>query len=131
LVQVLQKNGFQTARRGRALPAGAQIRGVFAEPDALNRVRRSILGTSSPNAKFLLYVGVFNMAREPQPLYQLATDQPQSAEYGPIITLNNYIPLAKYELNKNPSEEEVQKICKQIAASLVALLQANPNAFLP
>jgi hypothetical protein len=129
LVQTLQKNGFQGARRGRAMPAGAQIRGVFAEPDALNRIRRSILGAGSPNAKFLLYVGVFNMARDPQPLYQPATDQPQSIEYGPVITLNNFIPLAKYELDKNPTEEDVQKICNQIVANLVALLQANPAAF--
>ena len=29
--------------------------------------------------------------------------------YGPIITLNNYIPLVKFDLSKNPTEEEVRK----------------------
>jgi hypothetical protein len=69
------------------------------------------------------------MARQEQPLYQFAPTQPPNSEYGPIIILNNYIPLVKYELDKNPTEEEVQKICNQIAASLVTLLERNPNAF--
>jgi hypothetical protein len=131
LVQTLQTNGFQSARRGRTSAAGAQIRGVFAEPDALNRIRRSILGAGSPNGKFLLYVGVFNLGKPQRPLYELATEQPQTPEYGPVITLNNYVPLAKYELDKNPTEEDVRKICNQIAASLAGLLAANPMAFSP
>lgn len=129
LVQTLRSSGFQTATRGRTLPAGAQIRGVFAEPDALNRIRRSILGAGSPNGKFLLYVGVFNLGKPHQPLYDLATEQPQNPEYGPVITLNNYVPLAKYELDKNPTEEDVRKICNQIAESLQTLLASNPMAF--
>ena len=79
--------------------------------------------------KFFLYVGIFNLARPDQPLYQLAAEQPGGSQFGPVITLNNYIPLAKYELDKNPTEEDVRKICAQIAASLTALLGANPNAF--
>ena len=51
------------------------------------------------------------------------------SQFGPVITLNNYIPLAKYELDKNPTDEDVRKICAQIAASLTAILAANPNAF--
>ena len=130
LVKTLEKKGFQARRaRGGNPPAGALIRGVFAEPDALNRIRRALLGGGSPSARFLLYVGVFNLAREEQPLYLPATDQPPGPGYGPIITLNNYIPLAKYELDKNPTEEDVQKICNQIAASLATLLETNPNAF--
>jgi hypothetical protein len=102
---------------------------VFAEPDAENRIRRALLGGSSANPKFLLYVGIFNLARPDQPLYQLAPEQPSGTQFGPVITLNNYIPLAKYELDKNPTEEDVRKICAQIAASLTPLLAANPNAF--
>ncbi len=130
LVQSLEKKGFHaTWTSGRNPPAGALIRGVFAEVDALNRIRRAVLGGGSPSARFLLYVGIFNLARQEQPLYQPATDQPSGVGYGPVITLNNYIPLAKYELDKNPTEEDVQKICNQIAASLATLLESNPNAF--
>jgi hypothetical protein len=135
LVRTLQKRGFSAAHSsGRDVPGGAQLRGVFAEPDAENRIRRAILGAGSPTAQFLLYVGVFNLAREEQPLYQTADPQPSGpqpsgSEYGPVITLNTFVPLAKYEIDKNPTEEDVQKICNQIVTSLVSLLETNPNAF--
>jgi hypothetical protein len=132
LVDTLHKSGY-TALRARAatLRKGALLRGVFAEPDEKNRICRALLGGTSANPKLLLYVGIFNLARPDQPLYQLAPEQEQSAgsQFGPVITLNNYIPLAKYELDKNPSEEDIRKICAQIAASLTALLAANAAAF--
>jgi hypothetical protein len=132
LVQTLQKKGYNARPAdGQTPPSGAILRGVFAEPDAKNRIRRALLGAPSGNARFFLYVGIFNLARPDQALYQLASDQPGGNQYGPVITLNNYIPLAKYELDKDPSEEDVRKICGQIAASLTALLAANPSAFAP
>jgi hypothetical protein len=130
LVQTLQKKGYNARTASGQIPlSGAIVRGVFAEPDAKNRVRRALLGAPSGNTKFLLYVGIFNLARPDQPLYQLASDQPGGDPYGPVITLSNYVPLAKYELDKNPTEEDVRKICSQIAASLTALLVSNPSAF--
>jgi len=130
LLQALNKKGFSAERwdDGKTGP-GALIRGVFGEPDSRNHIRRALLGGASPNARFLLYVGIFNLARQEQPLYQLAPTQSSSERYGPVITLNAYVPLAKYELDKNPSEEDVRKICEQIAAGLVGLLEKNPDAF--
>jgi hypothetical protein len=130
LVESLRKSGYNARRvRGQNPPKGALVRGVFAEPDEQNRIRRALLGGNSASAKYFLYVGIFNLARPDQPLYQLASNQPAGDPYGPVITLSNYIPLAKYELDKNPTEEDVRKICAQIAASLTALLGANPSAF--
>jgi len=130
LVQTLQKKGYNARTASGQIPqSGAIVRGVFAEPDAKNRIRRALLGAPSGNGKFFLYVGIFNLGRPDQPLYQLAADQPSGDLYGPVITLSNYIPLAKYELDKSPTEEDVRKICGQVAASLTALLAANPSAF--
>jgi hypothetical protein len=130
LLETLNKNGYNARpARGQNSPKGALLRGVFAEPDEKNRIRRALLGGTSVNPKFLLYVGIFNLARPDQPLYQLAAEQPGGSQFGPVITLNNYIPLAKYELDKNPTDEDVRRICAQIAASLTALLAANPSAF--
>lgn len=130
LVETLRKSGYAARRgRGAALSKGALLRGVFAEPDEKNRIRRTLLGGTSVNPKFFLYVGIFNLARPDQPLYQLAAEQPGGSQVGPVITLNNYVPLAKYELDKNPTEEDVRKVCAQIAASLTTVLSANPNAF--
>lgn len=132
LMETLQKGGYTARRtRGASPPKGALIRGVFAEPDEQNRIRRTLLGGTSINPRFFLYVGIFNLSRPDQPLYQPATEQPGGNQFGPVITLNSYIPLAKYELDKNPTEGDVRKVCVQIAASLTALLAANPNAFAP
>ncbi|HXH67740.1 MAG TPA: hypothetical protein VNI81_11110 [Candidatus Limnocylindrales bacterium] len=130
LLEILQKKGYNAMRASGQNPSsGAMIRGVFAETDAKNRIRRSLWGGNSTNSRFFLYVGIFNLGRPDQPLYEIALEQPANSQYGPIITLNNYIPLAKYELDKNPTDEDVRKICAQIAASLTALLAANWSAF--
>jgi hypothetical protein len=130
LLQSLQNSKFTSSKQSGARPAaGVLIRGVFAEPDTMNRIRRGLLGNNAPGGKFLLYVGIFNLSRPDAPLYELAPVQSPDTRYGPLITLNNYIPLAKYEVAKNPSEEDVRKICAQIVANLTALLAANPTAF--
>jgi Domain of unknown function (DUF4410) len=130
LVEILHNNGHNVRRtRGQLPPMGALLRGVFTELDEKNRVRRTLLGGTSANPRFFLYVGIFNLARPDKPLYELGPEQPGGTQFGPVIILSNYIPLAKYELDKNPSEEDVRKICAQIAASLTALLSANSNAF--
>lgn len=131
LLENLRKSGYTAAHRQGQTQAdkGALLRGVFAEPDAKNRIRRAMLGGGSPGATMLLYVGTFNLARPSQPLYLPATEQNADSRYGPIITVNNYIPMAKFELSKSPTEEEVQKISAQIVQSLSGLLQANPAAF--
>jgi len=130
LVQALQNGKFTASRQSGSRPTGGVlIRGVFAEPDAMNRVRRGLLGTNAPGGKFLLYVGIFNLSRPDAPLYELAAAQEADPRYGPVITLNNYIPLAKFDVSKNPSEEDIRKICVQIVDNLTALLANNPAAF--
>lgn len=131
LVQSFQKAGYNAARQqGNSVSSsGILLRGVFAEADARNRIRRAILGGGAPGAKLLLYVGTFNLARPDQPLYQPAVEQNPDSRYGPIITVNNYIPLIKFEMSKNPTEDEVRKISSEIVQNLAALLKTNPAAF--
>jgi hypothetical protein len=130
LVQSLQNSKFTATRQSASRPTGGVlIRGVFGEPDPMNRVRRGLLGSNSPSGKFLLYVGIFNLSRPDAPLYEIATVQEPDPRYGPVITLNNYIPLAKFDVAKNPSEEDIRKICAQIVDNLTALLTNNPAAF--
>lgn len=130
LVEMLEKNGYTAKRREGPRPeSGVQLRGVFTEIDPTNRVHKAILGGVAPGAKYMLYVAIFNLARDNQPLYQPAIDQAPDGRFGPLIALNNYLPMAKYELDKQPTEEDVRKICKQIVSSLTQLLEANPAAF--
>jgi len=73
-------------------------------------------------------VGVNNLAQPEQPLYELANPASNDGRHGPVITVTSYAPAARFELARSPSDEEFQKISKQIAAALTALLNANPLA---
>ena len=128
-MKTLEKAGY-TVRRlrpGDARPAtGLRIRGVFAEADEQNRVRRLLVGSDSVTPKMLLYVGVNNLARPEQPLYELASPPSNDSRHGPVITLTSYSPAARFEMSKNATEEDFKKIASEIAADLSALLNANP-----
>ena len=130
LVQALRKNGFNAAPQGNSRPEkGVLLRGVFAEVDSQNHNCLAILGATTPAPSFVLYVGAYNLARPDQPLYRIMTMENCDAQFGPLISLNNYIPMEKYEVSKSPTEDEVRKVCGQVVANLRALLSVNPAAF--
>jgi hypothetical protein len=128
LVSALRKQGYSSSRKQDLPGRGILVEGVFVEPDQKNRIRPALLGSGSPGTKLLLYVGVFDQKSANQPLYKEAPVQEADPNYGPVITLNAYIPMAKYEIAKDAEEGDIRQICGQIAADLTALLQRNPAA---
>lgn len=129
LVRALEKAGYtvRRLRAGEAPPqAGLRVRGVFAEPDEENRIRRLLVGGDSTTPKMLLYVGVDNLARPEQPLYELAKPPSNDGRHGPVITVTSFSPVARFEMDKNPADEDIKKIATDIVADLNALLNANP-----
>jgi hypothetical protein len=130
LIQALQKNGYSAKLQTGSRPEkGLLIRGVFAEVDSRSRNCLALLGGAAPSTDFQLYVGLHNLARPDQPLYQAVQTESCDPRFGPLITLNTYIPMNKYEVSKDPTEEEVRKVCDRIASNLTALLNANAAAF--
>ncbi len=130
LLQALRKSGFPaTPQPGTRPEKGVLLKGVFAEVDSQNHNCLALVGGTAAPPKYLLYVGAYNLARPDQPLYRIMTMETCDAHFGPLISLNNYSPMEKYEVSKSPSEDEVRKICAQIVANLTALLGANPAAF--
>jgi hypothetical protein len=130
LVKALEKAGYTVHRQrvGEARPqTGLRIRGVFAEPDEQNRIRRLVVGGASTTPKMLLYVGVDDLTRPEQPLYELAKPPNNDARRGPVITVTPFSPVARFELDKNPSDDDLKKITRDIVADLNALLRANPT----
>jgi hypothetical protein len=105
------------------------LKGVFAEVDSQSHNCLAILGGTAPAPKLVLYVGVYNLAHPDQPLYRVMTMENCDAQYGPVISLNNYIPMDKYEVSKSPTEDEVRRICTHVVANLKALLSVNSTAF--
>lgn len=126
LAEILRKQGYSPCRNQTSPANGILLEGVFAEPDQKNRIRRALLGSGSPATKLTLYVGAFDQKNMNEPLYRAAPVQEPDPNYGPVITLNAYIPMARYELAKDAGEEAMRKICGQIAADVAALLQRNP-----
>jgi hypothetical protein len=110
---------------------GLLIRGVFTEPDEYNRVRRTILGSGSKSAKFVVYIGVNNLASPEQPLYQLVAPNtpgaPVDTRFGPLITITSYGPVTSFELERRPSDDAVKRMAEDIVAKLSALVTANPQ----
>jgi hypothetical protein len=74
----------------------------------------------------ILYVGVNNLTNPEQPLYELASPQDNDRKYGPIITVTPYSPASRFELGKEPTDDEIKKVAEQVAANLSSLVKANP-----
>jgi Domain of unknown function (DUF4410) len=138
VLQALVKLGYNAQPTpGDSRPEnGVEIRGVFAEPDEQNRIRRAILGAGSTSPTLLLYVGVANLSKPEQPFYDRVIPNstvPEAVDvrYGPVISISAYAPAAKFELDRNPTSEDLNKLAKSIAAQIDSLLRANPLAVIP
>jgi len=128
IIRALTQAGLDARRLGANSPlpkAGVRVRGVFAEADEMNRARRLLVGGETVGPNIILYVGVNNLKNPEQPLYVLADPPANDARHGPVITVTSYSPAARYELSRDPSGEELQKVSQRIAADLSALVSAN------
>ena len=128
IIRALTQAGFDARHvsANEPLPkSGVRVRGVFAEADEMNRARRLLVGGEPTGPNIILYVGVNNLKNPDQPLYVLADPPANDPRHGPVITVTSYAPAARYELSRDASGEELQKVSKQIAADLGALVSAN------
>ena len=128
LIKELEKAGY-TAHRlrpGETRPTdGIRISGIFGEPDEQNRLRRAVIGTIAGDGKMSLFVGIGNLARPDQALYEGADPTSSENKAGTIITVSSYAPVAKFEIEKNTTEKAVKDTAEGIVADLTALLTAN------
>lgn len=134
LVQALQKAGYTAVRlhSGDARPDhGVRVRGLFAEVDKENHWRRAVIRSASDSGKIQVLVGVANLNKPDQALYEIANLPGNENKPGAVITLSPYVPLAKFDLDKDASEEAFQKIAARIVSDLTALLNSNPAAVSP
>lgn len=128
IIRALTQAGFDARRLDANAPlpqTGVRVRGVFAEADEQNRARRLLVGGEPVGPNIILYVGVNNLKSPEQPLYLLADPPANDPRHGPVITVTSYAPAARYELSRDPSGDELQKISRQIASDLSALVSTN------
>lgn len=128
IIRALTQAGFDARRLDARAPlprTGVRVRGVFAEADEQNRARRLLVGGEPVGPNIILYVGVNNLKSPDQPLYVLADPPAKDPRHGPVITVTSYAPAARYEMSRDPSGEELEKISSRIAADLGALVNSN------
>ena len=135
LQQHLEQAGYSSVHRippGQRPASGVRLRGVFAEPDERNHIRRVVLGSGSKATQLFLYVCTDNLAKPEQAFYQIVSPETPGAAYDPrmgvLITLTSYAPLAKFEFSRDPSEDDLRKAAREMTAQLTALLTRNALA---
>jgi len=134
LILALGKAGYIAVhlRPGDARPdEGLRILGVFAEVDNENHWRRAVIRSGSDSGKIQMLVTVANLTKPDQALYEIAHLPDNENKPGAVITLSPYVPLAKFDLEKDAPEEAFQKTAARIVNDVIALLDANPLAASP
>jgi len=134
VVLAFQNAGYSAVRlhSGDARPDhGVLIRGLFAEVDKENHWRRAVIRTASDSGKMQVLVSVVNLSKPDQALYEIANVPGNGNKPGAVITLSPYVPLAKFDFDKDAPEEAFQKTAARIVKDLIALLNANPGAVSP
>ena len=131
LIAALRKAGYTAVRMqpGAARPdSGVRIRGLFAEIDNENHWRRAVIRTAGDSGKMQVLVSVANLAKPDQALYEITNLPGNENKPGAVITLSPYVPLTKFDLNKDANEEVFKGIAPRIVSDLTTLLNANPSA---
>ena len=130
LVAALQNAGYPAKRlQGDGRPDyGVQIRGIFTEVDSQNHWTRAVIRSGSDNGKMTVIVAVGNLARPDQALYEIAHLPGNTDKPGAIITLSPYVPLERFEINKDSDDKAFAGIASRVVADLDALLGKNQYA---
>ena len=131
LIATLQQAGYPAQRLGPGdgrPSSGVQIRGVFAEVDSQNRWRRAMIRTGQDTGAMQAMVAVANLSKPDQALYEIAHLPGNTNKPGAVITFSPYVPLQKYELNKDVNDDAVARVASRVVADLTALLGKNPAA---
>jgi len=126
LVKELSKLGFTASRLSAGMlppPEGLLIRGVFAQVDEGNRLRRAVIGFGAGQTDLQVMVTVDDLAHgSPQPFYELDTNAESRKLPGAAITMNPYVAAAKFVLSGRDLNKNVTQTASKIAADLAGRL---------
>ena len=122
LVKELVKKDLDAKRfnLGGPFPAnGLLVRGVFAQVDEGNRIRRVAIGFGAGETEMQVFVSVDDLVRgSPKPFYELDTKAESRKLPGAIITMNPYVAAAKYVLSGRDLEKNITQTASKIAADI-------------
>jgi hypothetical protein len=119
LVQDLAGKGVQVRRiqAGGEPPAqGWLVRGVFAEVQEGNQLRRAIIGFGAGHTELQVLVAVDDLTRgAAQPMYEVDTQANSGKIPGAVITLNPYVAAARFVLSGKDLDRNVKQTAARIA----------------
>lgn len=123
LVADLAEAGVPATRltQGTALPAeGWLLHGVFVEVDEGNRMRRAVIGFGSGASHMEVMVGVNDLATHPEaPFILFGTVTDPSKLPGAVVSMNPYMAVARFVMEKNATEKDVKRTSKEIVNEIL------------
>ena len=125
IVEDLNKDGLSARRLQPDEPrpqSGWLVRGVVTELDEGNQLRRAVVGFGAGASELQLWVGVSDLARDPDaPFYTLdASDSSgKMPGAGAVVKLNPYAAAAKFVMSRHATERETSQTASAIARAIV------------
>jgi hypothetical protein len=126
LISKLKDKGY-TAQRlelsgAELLPqSGWFLQGVFTEVDEGNRLKRATIGFGQGATQMDVQVTINDLAsanpKEPFIVFGTVTDPKKIP--GAIVTMNPYVAAAKFVLEKNATDKDIQKTAEQIVNEIL------------
>jgi len=124
LIKHLNNKGLAAQRLSsrQLLPReGWLIQGVFTEVGQGNRIKRAAIGFGRGATRMEAQVAVSNLtsANPKAPFIVFGTVKSAKKMPGAVVTMNPYVAAAKFVLEKNASERDIEKTAEQIAAEIL------------
>lgn len=95
------------------------VRGVVTELDEGNQIRRAMVGFGAGESELALWVGVTDLARNPDaPFYTVEASDGSGKMPGAIVKFNPYVAAAKFVMSRHATERDVQRTASAIAKSI-------------
>lgn len=125
LIRNLRNKGFTAQRLSgpqATLPRdGWLLQGIFTEVDEGNRIKRAVIGFGRGATSMDVQVGVSNLASaQPQtPFILFGTIKDPKKVPGAAITVNPYVAAARFVMEKNATEKDIEKTAEQIVNEIL------------
>jgi uncharacterized protein DUF4410 len=99
--------------------SGWLVRGVVTELDEGNQLRRAMVGFGAGESELQLWVGVTDLARNPDtPFYTLDAKDASGKMPGAVVKFNPYVAAAKFVMSRHATERDVKATASAIAKSI-------------
>jgi hypothetical protein len=129
VVNDLKNLGYGSRRlssKERLPETGMLVRGLFANVDEGNRLRRAAIGFGAGQTDLQVIVSVSNLGRgNLEPFYDINTGAQRGKLPGAIITLNPYVAAAKFVLAGKDMKKGITKTASKIASAVDKEIQTT------